>query len=476
MNRRLFISWVGFVAAVIILNFLVTMVRAQEATTEPTATIATPAPGATLDAGSILAEADRAITGADRTLNAVNTLLAYTQFLGVILAILAGLAAIAGFQRNTEDRKQLQDELKSARETNDKIDDVFDAKLDEMRDANRQLTDQFNARLDDARAALDDLKETREKLQRLDSDSTKILAKMEHIEQDMQQLTNNFKREIDSALEKVRNGAEAVVLSQFAQRQIGLGNLRPAVDYLKRACDLDSENLIFQYFLGDLLVRQGQLDEGIKFLQKARASDDPSADASYAYAIRQQGDRVNDAIQRERMYSEAIDIFLRVYNVDPFLIDISGESVFGALAGTYRRQERFDKALTWYEHTRRVSPANSYPINNIALMNFRLGRKVDADTTFRRALRIADEKLAARSSDYWARFDRVTARIALDESFDVVKSDIEAALEVVPSVDPLKKFVYGLEDLRAAPKPPKAVNAAINYMETEIAQREKNGG
>ncbi|MBZ0285368.1 MAG: tetratricopeptide repeat protein [Anaerolineae bacterium] len=464
MNRRFMLSCALFALAFSLLMPL--PASAQDATAEP-------APSAAQDTTDtfLLQRAEDALAAADRTLNAINLTLGVIQVLGVILVVLGGLAAFAGFQRNREERNRLQNELQNARDTNAKIGEVFDEKLKKMDDANRQLTDDFNVRMDEARKALGEVQKTREKLEKLDGDSAKILSDIQRIESGIEKQRDVFTTEINAALEKVRQGAEALVLSQFAQRQINLGNLRPAVEYLEKACELDPQNTILQYFLGDLLVRQGKLTEGIACLQRARASRDPSADASYAYAIRQQGDKISDPIQRERMYSEASDIFLSVYASDPFLIDISGESVFGALAGLYRRQGRLDKAIEWYEHTRRVSPQNSYPVNNLAVLYFRQGSKAEADKYFRRAKELAEEKLAVRSSDYWARFDLMTAKIALGDSFESIKPHLDMVFEQVSSTDPLRKFLGGLQDLSRATQPPKAITSVINTVETEIAQR-----
>lgn len=470
MNRRFLLSFMLFALA---FSLLTLPSYAQDATAE---SVPPPAPQDNVNA-DLLQRAEDALDAADRTLNTINLTLGIIQVLGVILAVMGGLAAFAGFQRNREERNKLQAELQSARDTNAKIGQVFDEKLGELRDANRELTDEFNARMDEARRALGEVQKTREKLEKLDSDSAKILGDIQRIERGIEKQRDDFSTEITTALEKVRQGTEALVLSQFAQRQINLGNLRPAVEYLEKACQLDPQNTILQYFLGDLLVRQGKLAEGIACLQRARASRDPSADASYAYAIRQQGDKISDPIQRERMYSEAADIFLNVYASDPFLIDISGESVFGALAGLYRRQGRLDKAIEWYEHTRRVSPQNSYPVNNLAVLYFRQGNKTEADKFFRRARELAEEKLTIRSSDYWARFDLMTARLALGDSFESIKPHLDMVFEQVSSADPLKKFLGGLLDLSKAPQPPKAITAVINTVETEIARRgEKSNG
>lgn len=468
MNRRILLGCIFFALA---FNLWVLPAYAQDATAEPTL----PPVVQNIPDDYVLQRAEDALAAAERTMNSINTLLDIIQVLGVILAIMGGLAAFAGFQRNREERNKLQEELQKARETNQRIDAVFDEKLDEMRDANREMSDQFNAKLEEARKALEALEKTREKLDKLDSESVKNLEKIQQIENSIEVQTANFDSKIDSALDKVRQGAQALVFSQSAQRQISLGNLRRAIKFLEEACNLDPENEFFQYFLGDLLVRQGKLDEGIQYLSKANESSDPSAQASYAYAIRLQGDLLKDKIQQEQFYSKAADIFLRVASTEPDLLDISGESVFGALAGLYRRQGRLDKAIEWYEHTRKVSPQNSYPVNNLAVLHARMGNKPEADKFFRRAKELAEEKLAVRSSDYWARFDLMTSKIALGESFENIKPHLDMAFEQVSSADPLKKFLGGLQDLAKAPQPPKAITAVMSTVETEIARRaEKN--
>jgi tetratricopeptide (TPR) repeat protein len=323
------------------------------------------------------------------------------------------------------------------------------------------------------------------------SDVRKLLLEVENTQKETERLRSEVglnlaelrlsRDELNADLKRVddhiSNVYKAGGLSQLGQRQIALGNYPSAVSVFRSVCDLDPENPIYQYFLGDLLMRQGHIEQGIQHLRVARQDNYkyPSADASYAYALRLRGDQEPNEIQRERLYYESGQIFLGVYEIDAQLVDISGESVFGALAGLFRRQGRYEDALRWYEHCRRVTPHNSYPVNNLALMNFQLGNHAEAQRYFKRALEIASEKLAARSSDYWARFDMITARTASGAPFETILHDLENLLEV-PTI-PLQKLIFGLDQLRGAKNPPPEVIAVIDrvieWVKAEIASREK---
>lgn len=433
--------------AVILILFIAVGILSQTRSAVLPPTFPTPVP-AGVTADDALIQANEANIRADVALDTIDKILAILQVMGVVVAIATAAIAYTGYRNNRE----LNDEITRMRDMESSIQKA----LDDVSDVRRLLGQVETAQ-----------KET----ERLRSD---VGANLAELRMSRDELSTNL-REVN---DHINNAYRAVGLSQLGQRHIALGNMIAAAKVFGDICDLDPDNPIYHFFLGDLLIRQGRVEEGIKHLRTARQDNYkyPSADASYAYALRLRGDEQEDPIERESLYYESGEIFLGVYKLEPDLVDISGESVFGALAGLYRRQGRDEEALQWYEHCRRVTPHNSYPVNNLALMNFALGNRDEAQKNFKRAVAIATEKLALRSSDYWARFDLITAKIALGALLEQVAVDLDR-LHDVP-VGPLKKFLYGLEEMRSAKNPPPGVldviEKVIQQVRLEILSRENH--
>ena len=264
-----------------------------------------------------------------------------------------------------------------------------------------------------------------------------------------------------------------------------MGNLPEALETLKQAHNADPESALVRYFLGDIMVRQGDLDEGIGHLQAARErlTNFYDVDVAYAYALRMQGDRYGTIEERDIYYAQAKAIFLQVAQERPRLQDISGESAFGALAGLYRREGNLREAIRWYERAREATPQNSYPINNLALCYFALGDAEKARQYFEQSLAMARSRQTLVPMDYYSRFDVITARLGLHcldpqtdpYPDDLMHDDFHDTLELVNamgiSTRPLHTFRTGLERLDPASHPP--VEAAIRLLDAEMAQMER---
>jgi tetratricopeptide (TPR) repeat protein len=382
----------------------------------------TPAPVTAPSKDGILAAAQEANARATDALNKMDTMLQFIQVSGILIGAIAGIAVVFGFVNNQELRAEI-----------DKIHD---------------LREQVNLTM----AKIENLVgEVNSKTHGLDSLQDQIHADLKAIEARNNKIT------------------EALGLAQFAQRQIAVGNLRSAADALEDACKLDPTNRINHFFLGDILLRSGRMSEGIEHLQRAREGSYriPAADGSYAYVLRRLGDREKDKVRRDIYYAQAKALFLEIYQSDPDLVDIGGESVLGALAGLYRREGDYEEALKYYRHVHSVTPNNSYPLLNLGVVNYRLGNYADAQGCFIQARDKAEEKLRLSNADYWRWFDYVTAQIGLEADYERVSQDLERVLNLAPAND-LRKLIYGLDDLRQAEKPPAHIGEYIARIEAKI--------
>ena len=381
-------------------------------------------PASLTSSDAILNQAIDANARANDALNKMDTMLQFIQVSGILIGAIAGIAVVFGFVNNQELRAEI-----------DKIHD---------------LREQVNL----AMAKIESLVgEVNSKTRGLDSLQDKIHADLKEIEARNNKIT------------------EALGLAQFAQRQIAVGNLRSAADALEDACKLDPANRINHFFLGDILLRSERMAEGIEYLQRARQGSYriPAADGSYAYALRRLGDRETDKVRRDIYYAQAKALFLEIYQSDPDLLDIGGESVLGALAGLYRREGDYEEALKYYRHVHSITPDNTYPLVNLGVVNYRLGNVEDAKQYFTQARDKAEEKLRLSNLDHWRWFDYLTAQIGLEADYEIVSRDLKRVLDLASAND-LKKLIYGLDDLRQAAKPPAHIGDYIARIEAKIEQ------
>lgn len=265
---------------------------------------------------------------------------------------------------------------------------------------------------------------------------------------------------------------QALSQVQFAIQQINVGNRQAALNTLARANELQRDNAVINYFRGEVLVREGEYEEGIEYLQKAvQGSDMPDASATLAYAYRMMGDEYPD--QNDKYYSRAENIYIELHDDYPELLDISGESVYGALAGLYRNRNMIDKAIQTYEQIELVTPNSSYPINNLGLLHFEHDEKSFADRDkgkeyFEKAKRKARTMLKLEGTDYWRLFDLITAEIALEEtSWEAVQEGLQDIFDLEPIDDDIQKLIGGLKQLQKSEQPPKFVIQAMQKIDAQ---------
>ncbi len=101
--------------------------------------------------------------------------------------------------------------------------------------------------------------------------------------------------------------ARSLSLTQLGLRQVDMGNYMTASEIFREANKLNPNNPVIRYFTGDLYLRIGNIREGKRNLKFAiENGDSPSAKASYAYALRLEGDQ-NEMIRNKR-YQQAKNI------------------------------------------------------------------------------------------------------------------------------------------------------------------------
>ncbi|MCC7446482.1 MAG: tetratricopeptide repeat protein [Anaerolineae bacterium] len=310
--------------------------------------------------------------------------------------------------------------------------------------------------------------------------ATANIGELELLQVRIDQSLQTMQTQLDDGMKRVTDhadkSAQAIGLVQLAQQQLHRGDVAGAIAHLEQASQLDPGNRALHYVTGDASVRQGDLTGGTEHLRQAGAGsgDYPSADVLYAYALRLQGDAAKNPAEREQLYNQAGAIFLKALEKNPHLLDASGESVFGALGSLYRRQQRLPQAVAFYQQAQKVTPHNSYPVNNLAILEWLQGNRDKAAQYFQQSLDLATRKLTVSPADYWAWFDRITAEIALGKAPEDVSQHLDTVLNVARDPDALHKFLDGLQELAQLPNPPASLNPVITRLK-QVINAARNG-
>lgn len=294
------------------------------------------------------------------------------------------------------------------------------------------------------------------------SELTKARTELDEMRAQLQRETEEVRGQGDRAI-------RALALMQLGEQQLEAKNARSALKIYQEAYELDPTNRAINYFLGELYVQEKNLESGIEHLQHALEGDVdyPPAEAALAYALRLRGEQAKDVNERNRQYAEAEALFLKALRSDPAVRDINGESVYGVLGGMYKRQGRIDDAIRCYEAAERVTPQNSYPVVNLAVLYFLQGQTEDAHRYFKRLAATSGRILDGNPFDYWTRFDMTMSQVALGNTEDALHH-LDIAIQQVSNPRPLEIFLGDLRRLRDAPKPPPGINDVIGRTEAAI--------
>ncbi|MCC6615789.1 MAG: hypothetical protein IT320_20125 [Anaerolineae bacterium] len=416
----------------------------------------------------LLAEVNDLQERLDFGIASFNSLISWTQFLGVMIAVVGAVVVLVGIRDSRKDHAELQQVIANAESRlADTQTRLFDAQS-KLNEAQNKLT-----------AAESTILAAKEKLTDVERLDAAVKASSEQ--------ANETLRRVDKMAADVASLREASAAAQIGQRQLALDNLREAIRLFEIALKHNSEDATLIYLWADAWLRlhgtQGaaQALERLENLHPAKV-EYPSASALYAYAARLLGDQAEDEGSSKdvvRFYTISETIYRAVRRKNEFLLDSFGESVFGGLAGLYRRQAKTDEtkrsvAIKAYEFCRTITPNSSYVLNNLALLQF-CEDQAAAKKTFERCRQLAERKRGDIQNDYWAIFDSVTARIALGDEARSVMEDLKDAISLVRSRaeddEPIRKFLSGLEELQCKPEP-RALQEIMTFVRVQLDPRQ----
>ena len=267
----------------------------------------------------------------------------------------------------------------------------------------------------------------------------------------------------------------ALGLLQIGEQQLEIGNLHAAMQMYREAHDLNPDNQITNYMLGELYLIERDLPHAIKYLERARELGPTMAPvyAAIGLAHRLQGDKIEDQVRRNQAYAQAEQLLLKAVEINHGVRDVNKESVYSTLGSLYRREGRLDDAIRAYESAEKITPNSSYPLINLGQLYFMRGEVDKAGEQFARALPISLRRSDTNPSDIWARFDVLTAQLALGRTTEALQQ-LEMALRQTHSIGPLETLLNGLQNLKHSPQPPAGIDDAITQVAAAIGQHKPN--
>jgi tetratricopeptide (TPR) repeat protein len=282
----------------------------------------------------------------------------------------------------------------------------------------------------------------------------------------LHQLVNDA---VQSAKADAENSFRVLSLLLLAEQQVRARNRTTAIATLQEAYGIDPTNQTTNYLLGYLYVGRKDFDLAVQHLYQALATspDFAPALAAMGLAQRRMGDSKPEGMERNNYWAQAEANLTKALTSDNGLIDADNESYFGTLGGLYRRQKRYEDALKAYENSVKITPNNSYPVNNLAMLYKKLGYEEEAQSTFKRAIEIARAVIDDRPGDTWARLDLAQALLvtgdkkrALDEYKNAIGRIVESShLEIA---------LGGLEFMADAPQPIPSLEEAVTLLQNGI--------
>jgi len=413
-----------FVASIFCRFILSSAALAQTAPPVPPTSVPTTAPSSNTD--DLMERADKAIDYASRVTDQASMVLGFIQGVSILFGV---IASAGGLILGASAFRTLRE---------------YDSQLKALKD---QLTDEA------AKAEA-----LRNNLQKESSEQ-------------VNQLLTDAMGQIRTSQDQANKMARALTLLQLGELQTDAGNRGTAIRAYEEAYLLDPRNRATNYQLGELYIIERQLDKAIHHLELALKEDNGFAPAigAVGYAMRLQGDKMTDQGDKHRMWAQSEQKLLEAIKIDPNVRDVNRQPYTANLAALYKRQGRIQDAITYYEKARESVPDSSYPISNLAQLYFMRGDLKKGQEFFRQSLANAQRSANLNPLDFWARFDMVTAELALDAD-PAWREDITAALRQAPT-GPLDSLMNGLHNLKNTPHPPKYIDEAIKLVEDDIARR-----
>ena len=160
------------------------------------------------------------------------------------------------------------------------------------------------------------------------------------------------------------------------------GKLDQAINYYRKALQIEPRFPEAQFCLANALDQQGQLDEAIELYQKALWFK-PSQTQSHIF--------LGAAFAKQRKYEEAATHYRAALALNP-----ESAIAHNNLARLLHTQGRLDEAIVHYSAALKLDPSLAQAHNNLGVLFLQKGRVAEGTAQFREALRLKPEDLESQ--------------------------------------------------------------------------------
>lgn len=279
----------------------------------------------------------------------------------------------------------------------------------------------------------------------------------------------SFEESFQNMQQRVERSLQALTLLQLAENQLSAGNHSQVVQTYQEAFALDPANQTINYRLAELYLIQRDITQAIKHIDYCLAVNPRFAPAlaSKAYALRLQANTEDDQDASRLLLAQAEVLLLEALDMQPNLRNVEGEAVYGILGGVYRRQGRYNDAISAFSRAATITPRRSYPIVNLASIHALQGNVQEATSFYNEVLKLCNDNLEQDPSNQWARIDRAFALLYLGKA-ERALTDLKDVCESGISVHFLAAAIDLLQSLNHALNSPPGYNEAITLLDSYL--------
>jgi len=377
---------------------------------------------------------------ADSAANSADVILSFIEGASILLAALVAISVLVIGSSIQDIRSQLEESIANA-----------ETRFINNEESLANLVSTIQQQVDDSIQQAETRTRTSE--ERVQNLSARIEDSIKETEGVVAGLHGIVHEAVEGAKQDAENSFRVLSLLLLAEQQVRARNRTTAIATLEEAHKIDPLNQTTNYLLGYLYVGRKEFDTAIQHLKSALQINPNFAPALAAMGLaqRRMGDPMNDEIGRRKLWAEAELNLLKALEADPTLIDADNESYFGTLGGLYRRQGRNEEALKAYEDAVRITPNNSYPVGNLAILYKKLAHQDKAEHMFNRVIEISEAILDDHPGDTWARLDLAQAFLVLGQKQKAV-NQYKNVIERLGETGPLESALSGLQFLLDAPQ------------------------
>lgn len=417
-------------------------------------------------------EAQLAVSESRKAADTADSILSFIEGGSILIGVLLALVTVAFGSSLVDVRSRLDKSLVDVRFRLDKSIEDASTRLQQSEQRMTDLMVEMQKRIQEGVVA------DQERQAQSESRFRELTHRIEEALLRTENATGGLLQIVDEAVSAAKTDAEnsfrVLSILLLAEQQVRANNRETAIATLQEALKIDPNNQTTNYLLGYLYVGRKRFEQGVEHLERALRSNADFAPALAAMGLAQSrmANQEQDELMKNQLRAQAEINLTKSLSSDPGLIDADNESYFGTLGGIYRRQGRLQDAMKAYESAVKITPNNSYPVGNLAMLYKKLNHEEQAQTMYERVIEISESILDDRPGDEWARLDYAQGLLikgdkkkALDQYRNVIERVSEAT--------PLETALGGLRFLEDSHVPIEGLQEAVTMLENAIQQKHR---